>query len=723
VNEHVLTAAIQYISRRFDLHRAIDLVSNTSKGGFTPTSYNYNGLIFECVMRKNNTAAVELCAHILKYPALLTNKSVCALIQLLFISKNGMMALQLLRCMQNIGLRPDNITFTTLISGFTAAKEFYMANDLCTELAQSKFLQDVGLNNAVMRMHCASGRVDAALEVFSTMTERNPVTFTILISECTKAGRFADAYHLYSEILRDGMSQDVELINTVLNMYCANDRINDAVKIFDNMPVHTLITYNIILSGCTKAKRFDIADEIYSKLSHANLQSVEIGTALIKMYCSSGRIDNALQIFNSMTNPNAATFTVMIAGCNHYHKFDIADGLFSRILGENIPQDVELCTTVIKMYCASGRIDNALQIFNSMTNPNATAYTVMITGCTDSDRFDTADELIMRLHKDKIDQDVQLANTLLKLYCASDRFPVALKIYNSLRAKKERIEEVTHLIMISGCMQALDYAALDKICLYIENQEHLTVTLTTALISMYFDQAMHEKAYELFYKHIQKAEAVSLDMFVSLLTDVSSQQFSYLMEKKIMSGDFVHPLGTCIRILCFAQRTEYKQAQDLFDHTEHKDINLWHSLLLAYKLGGKGKNAIETLKRMSQSDIAPDSRSYLIALTACSHCGLVGEAESIISILHANNMLRDEHRACMVDAYARKGMLDEAEQLAGTLTQNKKTVWLSVLGGCKKFKDTERAKRITPYVKGKARSVAAHLLLANTYASAGMMET
>jgi pentatricopeptide repeat protein len=303
------------------------------------------------------------------------------------------------------------------------------------------------------------------------------------------------------------------------------------------------------------------------------------------------------------------------------------------------------------------------------------------------------------------------------LCCVTGRFDTALKLFEDAKFDSTKAPAYAS-VLIPSLMKANKFTAIDKICVhFMQNQVPLTNYLCTSMIRMYFDRDMSQRAYQVFEKSAQP----SLEMFMLLFSDYSSLPFTYQMINKISSGEMSSPLVDCILILAHARRARYDECERIFNDIQNKDLSSWFSLLFAYRMGGRGDKAVELLDRMKQI-VKPDARCYNTVISACSHGGFVKQAERIIEELKINKMLNDSHLSSLVDAYARSGELDKAQQIALTIPQHS-TVWTSVLGGCKKYSDYKRAEQVIKIMaENNMEDTSSHILLANTYASLGMLE-
>ena len=97
---------------------------------------------------------------------------------------------------------------------------------------------------------------------------------------------------------------------------------------------------------------------------------------------------------------------------------------------------------------------------------------------------------------------------------------------------------------------------------------------------------------------------------------------------------------------------------------------------------------------MKEEGFSPDAVTFLCVLNACSHSGLLDEAE-----MHFRNMSRTycinpelEHFTCMVSLLGKAGFLEESESyLKDMPSEPSGLVWMTMLNACKLHGDLKRA--------------------------------
>ena len=77
----------------------------------------------------------------------------------------------------------------------------------------------------------------------------NQVTFTVVLSSCTNLADLSLGKKIHSQIDQSGIEWNIEMKNSLLNMYSKCGSIDDARPIFDNMKSKNIISWNAMIKG------------------------------------------------------------------------------------------------------------------------------------------------------------------------------------------------------------------------------------------------------------------------------------------------------------------------------------------------------------------------------------------------------------------------------------------------------------------------------------------
>ncbi|KAJ6695882.1 hypothetical protein OIU74_014896 [Salix koriyanagi] len=217
--------------------------------------------------------------------------------------------------------------------------------------------------------------------------------------------------------MKTGLGFDSYVCNSLMDMYAELGQMDVMRKLFDEMPERDVVSWNVLISGYVKRRRFEDAIDVFccmreesylnpneptvvSTLSAcAALKCLElgkeihfyvrdrleltsiIGSALLDMYCKCGCLSVAREIFDGMPHKNVICWTSMVSGYVNYGELDKARELFDR----SPVRDVVLWTAMINGYVQFNHFDKAVALFQEMqiqrVKPDKFVLVALLTGC------------------------------------------------------------------------------------------------------------------------------------------------------------------------------------------------------------------------------------------------------------------------------------------------------------------------------------------------------
>ncbi|XP_042409636.1 pentatricopeptide repeat-containing protein At1g08070, chloroplastic-like [Zingiber officinale] len=162
-------------------------------------------------------------------------------------------------------------------------------------------------------------------------------------------------------------------------------------------------------------------------------------------------------------------------------------------------------------------------------------------------------------------------------------------------------------------------------------------------------------------------------------------------------------------------------AMEVFSSMSHRDVYTFTSMIVGLAMHGRGDEALTLFDDMLRAGVRPNEVTFIGILSACSHAGFVEIGlRHFRSITATYNLTaKIEHYGCVVDMFARAGMLDEAQEFISSMPiEPDEFIWGSLLGACKNYSEVdigetalERIVELDPDEEG------AYILMSNLYAS------
>jgi len=165
------------------------------------------------------------------------------------------------------------------------------------------------------------------------------------------------------------------------------------------------------------------------------------------------------------------------------------------------------------------------------------------------------------------------------------------------------------------------------------------------------------------------------------------------------------------------------KAYQVFEQfTGKKSVVTWNTMITGFAVHGEAHRALEIFDKLEDNGIKPDDVSYLAALTACRHAGLVEYGLSVFNNMACKGVERNmKHYGCVVDLLSRAGRLREAHDIICSMSMIPDPVlWQSLLGASEIYSDVEMAEIASREIKEMGvNNDGDFVLLSNVYAAQG----
>lgn len=188
----------------------------------------------------------------------------------------------------------------------------------------------------------------------------------LLLQICARNREAINGMACHAQIIRLGTGSDILTANMIMNMYSKCGVFESARKLFDEMPVRSLVSWNIMVSSQTRVGDTEKAIGLFMQilregttvseftvssvvcacaakccvfeckqlhgfaLKSALDSNVFVGTALLDVYAKRGLVKDASLVFECMPEKSDVTWSSMVAGYVQNELYDEALALFHR---------------------------------------------------------------------------------------------------------------------------------------------------------------------------------------------------------------------------------------------------------------------------------------------------------------------------------------------------------------------------------------------------------
>ena len=333
---------------------------------------------------------------------------------------------------------PNKVTFLSMLSLHQSKPCVPLVGRLHSFLLSIGLDKDVSIGNALICMHGKCGNLKAARLVFDTLSERDVVSWTAMMSVYCQEGLHKDCHLLFEQMQRQGIIVDkmafvimitafsnastlhegkmihshvvqsnldsiIDVSNALVNMYGKCGSLDDAFQTFDEMQTKSKQTYINILSTCANLVALSYGKQIHHEMMQKGFSlNGLLGNNLINMYGKCGCILDAQRVFDKMQDKDVISWSTMITTYAQNGQGKKALELFDCMKHDKVWPNEVTFLGVLSACNHTGLIDDCYHHFMSMTedygiSPLEDHYTCVIDLLSRSGRLDEAENTILKM--------------------------------------------------------------------------------------------------------------------------------------------------------------------------------------------------------------------------------------------------------------------------------------------------------------------------------------
>ncbi|KAL6503695.1 hypothetical protein OROGR_025618 [Orobanche gracilis] len=300
------------------------------------------------------------------------------------------------------GVRMDQFAVTSLVNFYAKCGELQLASRALREADKPNVTAWTALIGGCVQLKKSREAIGLFQEVLFSGLKPSEQTFASVLGAFGREKEIPGGLQLHCLIKKMGFDSFTFVSNAVLDFYVKVDFLNESFKIFCEMDVHDVVSWNALLSGFVSACCYEVVFkciqnmllegfklDIYTYSSLLSVcgdlpewgkqihccvikpgfdSNVVVGSALVDMYGKCGRLGDARKVFDILPNKNLVLWNAMISGYAQHGFGREALEIYDIMLRNGVkPNDI----TFIGLLSSCGHVGalkEALHHFGSMTN-------------------------------------------------------------------------------------------------------------------------------------------------------------------------------------------------------------------------------------------------------------------------------------------------------------------------------------------------------------------
>ncbi|GAB2285485.1 hypothetical protein Dimus_019934 [Dionaea muscipula] len=492
----------------------------------------------------------------------------------------------------------------------------------------------------------------------------NYQTYLWLLQGCINSNSesLMDVSKLHGLILKLGFNADNELCGRLMESYIGISRLNDAMKLFDDMQRcsfgASLSLWSEIIASFAKKKFSSQVLGLFKRMLVEDVVPDEYILANIVKVCSEGggRSVGIRSIEQLHAKVIQYGFNVDPMVCNPliglYAKNKLVHSA-KRVFEELCLKDSVSWVAMMSGLSENGYEEESILLFchefhNYGAVPTPYALSSVLSACSKIEWFNLGEDLHALAFKWGFASDTYVSNALITLYSRLGDLTSAELVFKNLNCK----DSVSYNSLISGLAQ---YGYCNRALQLFEKMQ---------------DDCL-------------KPDCVTVASLLNACAAITALGKGRQLHSYAMKAGFYFDMiieGSLLDL--YVKCSDIETAHEYFITTEKNNVVLWNVMLVAYGHMGNLSESCKLFCQMRIKGLEPNQYTYPSILRTCTSVGAVDIGEQIhTQVIKTGFQFNVYVCSVLIDMYAKHGHLDTAQKFFTRLNEDDLVSWTAMIAG------------------------------------------
>ncbi|XP_068658103.1 pentatricopeptide repeat-containing protein At3g18020 [Aristolochia californica] len=385
-------------------------------------------------------------------------------------------ARQLFMHLQNRGVSPNAVTYTSLIGGLCECGDLDSACRLFDEMKSEGVAPNSLTYSVLCRGHLNKRKVADAMQLMGKLWMRmqdeeglsvNTAAFANLIDALCQNKMFQEVFKIAEEMPQGNVVREELAYSQMIDSLCRAGRNHGASRIVYIMRkrgfIPPLLSYNSIIHGLSKEDEGGCmrAYQLFEEgLAFGYSPPEPTFKVLVEGLCHVHDLGKARYLVDFMlkqeNNDKTRIYNIFLGALCFMNNPSELLNLLVSMLQNGCQPDIVTLNTVIHGLCKMGRVDEAIKVFNDMLtgsfcSPDVVTYTTVISGLLDVGRIEEALNLLhQKMPESYCKPNIVTYNTVLRGLCKALKIDEAMEILTLMAGEGVNADSSTFTTIIDG---------------------------------------------------------------------------------------------------------------------------------------------------------------------------------------------------------------------------------------------------------------------------------
>ncbi|KAJ4873163.1 Pentatricopeptide repeat-containing protein [Raphanus sativus] len=488
----------------------------------------------------------------------------------------------------SLGLERSDFFSGKLIDKYSHLREPHSSLSVFKRLSPAK---NVYLWNSIIRALSRNGLFSKALDFYGKLRESevspDKYTFPPVVRAC--AGLFDKEMgdSVYERIIELGFGSDLYVGNAVVDMYSRMGLLGRARKVFDEMPVRDLVSWNSLISGFSSHGYYEEAVELYRELRSYSIA------------------------------PDSFTVTSVLSAFGNLLVVKEGQGLHGFVVKSGVGSVVVVNNGLLSMYLKLSRPKDARRVFDGMVVRDSVSYNTMICGYFNLEMYEES----VRMFSEDLDQfkaDILTVSSILRACGHLGDLSLVKYVHEYMIRGGFLFGTTVGNILIDVYAKCGDVMAARDVFKSMECKDTVS---WNSIINGYIQSGDLLEAMRLFKMMMmmdEQADHVTYLMLLSVSTRLSDLKFGRGLHSNATKSSICSDVSVSNALIDMYAKCGGGDSLQIFNSMETRDTVTWNMVISACVRSGDFATGLQVTTQMRNSGMVPDMATFLVILTMCA---------------------------------------------------------------------------------------------------------
>lgn len=401
--------------------------------------------------------------------------------------------------------------------------------------------------------------------------------------------------------------------------------------------------------------------------------------------------------------------------------------LHTRIVGAGLESNSDVGSALINMFINCGSLAEAHDVFDKLPYQSEKCWTGLISGYVKQGRNKDALLLYEEMLQAGVDPTPFTFSVILKACGGLKDLELGRQVHRDVIRTGCELDPFVGPSLVT--MYAKSGSVRDAEQVFNDSPQS-NVFLWNTMIAAYAQNGYGVDALKLFERMEEVGMSPNKHTYVQVFRACGS--IGAIGEGKRIHDDirstglqFDQLVGSAL-VEMYAEYGQLGDAKLVFEEMPAPTVGAWNTMIRAYGQNDRHQISLQCFHDMQRKGVRPDGHTFTALFVACSHQGLVTEAQQFFRLMQEDYGIipTRQHYTCLADVLGRSGHLSEAENILDTMPFVPTVAgWTSLLSACSRLGEVDIGRRCFDRIlETEPNTASSYLLMSRLYESVGMTE-